>query len=455
MNRLLEALARLILIGIVAGVLAVGYLVYRLVESAVQAIDSAIGPAFYLIAAGVLLLAFAVVVIGGALYVVGVMRKRLRQTHARDGLFPVEHNWNPNEPGAQTFAVMAQAGRRATSALAGRVIDAHYRAAVDALPEQMAAIAPPAPDPLTVDSLAAVNLRTDPHWLLIGATGSGKTVASYAILAEIARRWSVEFAICELGGVNWPDATATTTPEIARAILAVQAEMMRRQALLAAAEADHIEDLPDAPPYLVLLVEEIDATLDDLRIVGSRDQRAAAVVALRAIARMGRKAGVCLFAVSTSGTTDVFDPHVRKNMSSVLLFRSEHTVSETWRLPGVRLTDLEPGMAYSLRHGAMVRFPYAGRPRLPLARLRTAEPPQIEQPILVQNWPGTAPVLPVLAGSAGSGPVLAANEEPTPELADLMRQWYAAGASKNEICRRVWPAKNGYTWAILNRILEP
>ncbi len=461
MNRLLEALARLILIGIVAGVLAAGYLVYRLVESAVQAIDSAIGPTFYLIGAGILLLAFAVLTIGGALYAVGVMRKRLRQTHARDGLFPVEHGWNPNEAGAQTFAVMAQAGRRATSAMAGRVIDAHYRAAVDAMPEQMAALAPPA---LTVDSLAAVNLRTDPHWLLIGATGSGKTVASYAILAEITRRAPAEFVICELGGVNWPNATATTTPEIVRTILAVQAEMMRRQALLAANDADHIEDLPDPQPYLMLVVEEIDATLDDLRITGGREQRAAAVVALRAIARMGRKAGVCLFAVSTSGTTDVFDPHVRKNMSNVLLFRSEHTVSETWRLPGVRLTDLEPGAAYSLRHGAMIRFPYARRPRLLLASLamlalETAEPVQQDAPILVQNWPKTAPVQPVLAGSAGSGPVLAANEEPSPELADLMRQWYAAGVSQNEILRRVWgtatwDGKNTQTRAALIRTLN-
>lgn len=51
-------------------------------------------------------------------------------------------------------------------------------------------------------------------------------------------------------------------------------------------------------------------------------------------------------------------------------------------------------------------------------------------------------------------PLLSANEEPPPELADLMRQWYAAGVSKNEICRRVWPAKNGVTWAILDRILN-
>ncbi len=450
----LEAAAWLAFLAIVGAVLGLGYLVWRLVESTVAAVPAVA----FQIAGAAGLFAFVLVTVGGAIALVQWMARRSRQIGARNGLYPrIDHGRGRyadlNEPGAQSLAAMAQV-RRPTAALAGRVIDAHYRSSIDVLPEQLAAIAPP---PLDVDSLAAVSLRTDPHWLLIGATGSGKTVASYAILAGLASRAPVEFVICELGGVNWSNATATTTPEIVRTILAVQAEMMRRQALLAADDADHIEDLPDPPPYLMLVVEEIDATLDDLRISGGREQRAAAVVALRAIARMGRKAGVCLFAVSTSGTTDVFDAHVRKNMSNILLFRSEHTVSETWRLPGVRLTDLEPGAAYSLRHGAMIRFPYARRPRLPLAELRTAEPPKIEPPILVQNWPGTAPVLAGSAGSApvlaGSSPVLAANEEPPPELAEIMRQWAADGVSKNEICRRVWPAKNGYTWDILNRIL--
>jgi hypothetical protein len=363
---------------------------------------------------------------------------------------------NPNEAGAQSLAVMAAAGKRPTAALASRVIDAQYAArdrpalGNGGYTEQATAL--PTPAPITArDVVASVNLRTSPHWLLIGATGSGKTVASYGILAELARRWPVEFVICELGGVNWPDATATTTPEIARAILAVQAEMMRRQALLAAAEADHIEDLPDAPPYLVLLVEEIDATLDDLRIVGSRDQRAAAVVALRAIARMGRKAGVCLFAVSTSGTTDVFDPHVRKNMSSVLLFRSEHTVSETWRLPGVRLTDLEPGMAYSLRHGAMIRFPYARRPRLPLASLPIDALPASESTGIPVQWPVYRP-----EPALGSGiPVFSTDDRSaytTEQIAHIRARRAALGSIK-AVERELYGQEGGYWFYRLKEVI--
>lgn len=448
----LEAAAWLVFLAIAGAVLGLGYLVYRLVENTVQTVERTWGAGFYLVGGGAALFAFCLVVIGGAIALVQWMARRSRQIGARDGLYPkIDHGRGRyadlNEPGAQSLAVLA-AGRRPTAALAGRVIDAQWRngSAPDA-----PALPAPEPAALTVQQVVDVDLRTDPHWLLIGATGSGKTVASYAILAELSRRAPCEFVICELGGVNWPQATATTTPEIVAAILSVQAEMERRQGLLRTYGVDHVQDLAGAPPYLFLLVEEIDATLDDLRIVGSRDQRAAAVVALRAIARMGRKSGVCLFAVSTSGTTDVFDPHVRKNMSSVLLFRSEHTVSETWRLPSVRLTDLEPGMAYSLRHGAMIRFPYARRPRLPLASLPIDALPAPESTGIPVQWPVYHP-----EPALGSGiPVFSTDDRSaytTEQIAHIRARRAALGSIK-AVERELYGQEGGYWFYRLKEVI--
>ena len=113
-----------------------------------------------------------------------------------------------------------------------------------------------------------------------------------------------------------------------------------------------MQDLTPPLPYVVLVAEETESVLDDLRLT-DRATRDATIIALRSIARLGRKAGIILVAVTQSGTTDVFDSHVRKNIGNVLLFRSEHTVSEMWRLAGVRLSDLKPGWAYSVRHGGM------------------------------------------------------------------------------------------------------
>jgi hypothetical protein len=447
MNKALEGAAMMIFLAIVGVVLAAAWLVYRLVERTIQTVDRTWGATFYQIGAGGVMLAFLLLVIGGAVVLVSWLARRSRQIGARDGLYPrMDHGRGRyadlNEPGAQSLAVLA-AGRRPTAALAGRVIDAQYRTAPDpaALPE-------PEAQPLTVQAVTAINPRTAPHWLLVGTTGSGKTSASYAILSELARRAACEFVITEPGGVNWgAQTTATTTPEIARAILGVQREMERRQGLLREYDVDHVQDLAEPLPYLVLVAEETDAVLDDLRLT-DRETRTAAIIALRAIARMGRKAGVCLMAVSQSGTTDVFDSHVRKNLSNVLLFRSEHTVSETWRA-GVKLSDLPPGAAYSVRHAAFVQFPHLARPQLP-------QPALSDGGILVDNWPTTVPVAAVAPVVGGSGPIverLQPGREPDAQLAAQLRSLHAAGWSKTSLCNAAWGYKDGAVWQILDRVL--
>lgn len=448
----LEAAAWLVLLVIVAGVLAAGYAVWRMVEATVAAIP----PVAFLAVGGVVLFAGALVIVGGAIYIVKTLAARSRRMYAKDGLFPVvDHGHgryvNVNEPGAQSLAVLA-AGRRPTAALAGRVIDAQWRngSAPDA-----PALPAPEPATLTVQQVVDVDPRTAPHWLLVGSTGSGKTIASYAILAELARRAPCQFVITEPAGVNWGRQTmATSTLEIARAIVGVQREMERRQVLLRRFDVDHVQDLADPLPYIVLVAEETETVLDDLRLT-DRDTRQACIIALRSIARLGRKAGVCLVAVTQAASADLFDMHVRRNMTNTLLFRSEHTVGETWRVSrDIRLGDLRPGMAYSVQHGSLVQFPRVPRPDLVAEPLELPEPVLASEPIMVVNWPQHGSSVPVLAGSASSGPVLEANAEPDAVLAAAMRSWHASGVSKNEIVRRIWPAKNGVTWSILDRVLS-
>lgn len=350
-----------------------------------------------------------------------------------------------NEPRAQTLAALAAAApRRPTAAMVGRVL---AEPTTPALPEPAALPEIAAPStPLTVAEVVDVDPRTRPHWLLIGGTGSGKTIAAYSILAELARRAACEFVIAEPGGVNWgSQATATTTPEIAGAIVQARDEMIRRQELLRLEDCEHVADLAEPLPYHVLVLEEAESVLDDLRLT-DRAARDEAVISLRGIARMGRKAGVCMVAITQAGTTDVFDAHVRKNIGNVLLFRSEHSVSETWRIPQ-RLTDLRPGQAWSVTHGSLVQF--EARPRPQLARPAGG--------IAVENWPTTgaaAPVAPVVDGSAPVVQRLEPAREPGPELAAQLRSLHAAGWSKTALCQAAWGYKDGTVWGILERVLS-
>ena len=451
MNRILTALSYMILLAIVGAVIGGGYLLYLAIGATIAAIPAVA----WLVAGGAVLFAFVFLTVGGAIAIVRRMARSSRYVRPTDGIFPLVDLgggifYNGNEPGAQSLAALAS-GRRPTAALAGRVIDAQYRNVNNSDVPQVAE----AQQVLSARDVVDVDPREHPHWLLVGSTGSGKTIASYAVLGELARRAACSFVITEPGGVNWgAQCAATNTADIARAILDVQDQMIQRQALLREHDVDHVQDLPEPLPYLVLVAEETESVLDDLRLT-DRPTRDATIIALRSIARMGRKCGVCLVAVTQSGTTDVFDSHVRRNLSNVLLFRSQHTTGETWRVSqSVKLAELPTGAAWSVRHSSVVSFPRMARPVLP--QVTTLQPLRTDGAIAVDNWPTTAPTTAVVSGCDGCGPVvqrLEPGREPDTQLAATMRAWYHAGVSKTAICQRVWQYKDGVTWSILDRVL--
>ena len=330
-----------VVFAVVAGLVGVVvWFAIELVNRAIAALDGLpwLFPAGAIVSFGV----FVFVVVGGAVAVVRWLNLRSRAVHHRDGLYPMQYHGpanylDMNAPNSQLMAVMhMNRGARAGAASVNAVLSQPE-------PVQL----PSVPAPLTPSDVVDVDPRTSPHWLLIGSTGSGKTVASFRILSELTRRNPCQVTICEPGGVNWAgQATATNTREIAQTIGDVHSELERRQSLLRAADVDHVQDLVPPLPYVVLVAEETESVLDDLRLT-DRATRDATIIALRSIARLGRKCGIVLVAVTQSGTTDVFDSHVRKNITNTLIFRSEHTVGETWRLGGVKLQDLAPGQAYS------------------------------------------------------------------------------------------------------------
>ena len=446
--RTLATASLFVVFAVVAG--AVGVVVWVLWEVGNRAIDAldAIGPGLFEAGALVTFAVFVFVVVGGAVAIVRWMTLRSRAVHPHEsGLYPAQYHGRGqyimlNDQHAQSLAVMHSAGR-ATSASVGRVLDWQ--------PAPVAELPAPVPA-LTPSEVVDVDPRVSPHWLLIGSSGSGKSNASYRILGDLVRRNPTQVVITEPGGVGWGSAaTATNTREIAQTIINVQSELERRQDLLRAADVAHVEDLPEPLPYLVLVCEETETVLDDLKMQ-DRELRTATVIALRSIARLGRKCGVCLVAITQAGSLDVFDGHIRKNITNTLIFRSEHTVGETWRLGGVRLQDLPPGAAYSVRHSAVVNFPLTVRPQLP----------QLVQPVVeaagipVDNWPGYTGGDPVEAVVDGSDPVvqrLEPGRQPDPTTAATMRRLYSEGWSKTRLCLATWGYKDGVVWQYLDAAL--
>lgn len=442
----MKALAQLVVFSIIGGI--VGLVVWLGWEVGTRAVDAldAIGPGLFIALELVLFGVFVFVVIGGAVAIVRWLNLRSRAVHpGQTGLYPVQYHGggyiNINHEHAQALAVMHAAGR-ATSASVNAVLSQ---------PAPVAAELPSVPAMLTPGDVTNVDPRTSPHWLLIGSSGSGKSNASYRILGDLVRRNPCQVIITEPGGVGWgAAATATNTRDIAQTIGDVAGELERRQALLRSADVDHVQDLPEPLPYLLLVCEETETVLDDLKMQ-DRELRTATVIALRSIARLGRKAGVCLVAITQAGSLDVFDGHIRKNITNTLIFRSEHTVGETWRLGGVRLQDLPPGAAFSVRHGAVVSFPMTARPVLQLV-----QPAGMTGGIPVADWPTTGRLDAVVPVVDGSDPVvqrLEAGRQPDPTTAATMRRLYSEGWSKTRLCLECWGYKDGAVWSYLERAL--
>ena len=438
---------------VVAGV--VGVIVWVLWEVGNRAIDAldAIGPGLFEAGALVTFGVFVFLVVGGAVAIVRWMNLRSRAVHPHEsGLYPAQYHGRgqyimPNDQHAQSLAVMHSAGR-ATSASVGRVLDWQ--------PAPVAELPAPVPA-LTPSEVVDVDPRTSPHWLLVGGTGSGKTVASYRILSELTRRNPCQVVIAEPGGVNWAgQATATNTQDIAQTIGDVHGELVRRQDLLRAADVAHVQDLVPPLPYVVLVAEETETVLDDLRLTdrATRDQT---IIALRSIARLGRKCGIVLVAITQSGTTDVFDSHVRRNLSNVLLFRSDHGMGEMWRLGGVRLQDLAPGTAYSVRHSAMVSFPMTARPVLPML----AAPSGKTAGIPVPDWPGYTGIpvesmaVPVESGSTSGIPVFNTDDRTAYTEAQIahIQALYGRLGSIKAVERNLYQQDGGYWFYRLQEVL--
>ena len=445
-----------LMFAVVAGVVGVVvWFAIELVNRATAALDRL--PWLFPAGAIVTFAAFVVVVVGGSIALVRFMALRSRMIHPNEStaLYPQMYHGparylDLNADKSQVVAALSS-GRRASAAVTQRVLDWQPEPApVAEIPAPVAALTP--------SDVSSVDLRENPHFLLIGGTGSGKTTASYKLLGDLVSRNPTQVVITEPGGVNWSSqATATNTREIARAIGDVHSELVRRQDLLRAADCDHVRDLPEPLPFVILVVEEAEATLDDLRLT-DRATRDATVIALRNLARMGRKCGISLVVCTQSGTADLLDTHMRRNFGTVLLFRSEHTIPEMWRLKGVKLSDLPPGAAYSVRHGAMVSFPMTARPVLPMLSAPSG--------IAVDDWPvpqntgipvrepvreavSTPPSGIPVFGTDDNGPFTEA------QAAHILRLYGSIGTIKG-VQRAIYPdlEPGGAKWYALREVIE-
>ena len=170
-----------------------------------------------------------------------------------------------------------------------------------------------------------IDLAAQPHILVAGATGSGKSMLLHAWLTTLLRRQTpdaAQVALIDLkqvelaprygGAPHLWDAPATTGAAATALLRRLVAEMEARYAGLQQRGLRDLgawrqADSASAPPLLVLVVDEV----ADLP---ATDESGAAAAALRALTRKARAAGIHLALATQRPSVDVLAGEIKANI---------------------------------------------------------------------------------------------------------------------------------------------
>ena len=319
-------------------------------------------------------------------------------------------------------------------------------------------------------TVAGVDFAQDPHLLLVGPTGRGKTTAARAVAYHLARQnvpQRLRFVAVTFKPQDWlafgqlsHSLALVTDPEEALQLLTWLTTLMQRRA----AEGRVL-------PRLVIFLDDLLNLLALVDVVGP----------LTELASLGRGAGIHLvIATQRLGKRGAGDAAVTGNIPVRLVFGTADAQDASFFTgrgkSGAECLGRYKGDALLITDGGTTRLAVSPVEDSDLARLpqdsaeirpwlgngqaatRTIEPRTVRDegglsaPRTTQNQP----VLTGSAGSSGSPPVqpfLDRAPHSTDEVAHI-QAIYAATRSKSETCRLVWGYKNGEVWGWMEEALS-
>lgn len=182
----------------------------------------------------------------------------------------------------------------------------------------------------------AYDLAKQPHALLAGETGSGKSSLLRSILTHLMLSRTSDQVQFILGDLKRSEfglfrhlphvrGVHVEIDDLAQALLEVKMEMERRGSLLDDAEVPHIKDLKQSLPYLVIAIDEVALLRAEKKIMAIIED----------ISSVGRSLGCLLLLSLQRPDIKVLDGRLRNNLTTRISGRqSDATNAKVAGVPG-------------------------------------------------------------------------------------------------------------------------
>lgn len=218
------------------------------------------------------------------------------------------------------------------------------------------------------------DVSTFPHMLIAGTTGSGKSVTQRTILLHTMQspNWRVllidpkQVELSQYGGHPNVLKIATEIEESFALIQQLEQEMMNRYVRMKEAGVNHFRSLPNVPPAILLMVDEVFALLEliagasktDPVIKEQNEMKAGMTLMVGKIARLGRAAGVHMVLATQRPDAKVLPGEVKANLDARIAQGRMDKTPSMMTLDSMAATKLPPikGRAMFRQGDAMIEF---------------------------------------------------------------------------------------------------
>jgi FtsK/SpoIIIE family. len=217
----------------------------------------------------------------------------------------------------------------------------------------------------------AYDAISEPHLLIAGESGSGKSTQLRSILTTLIQYYDEtrlhiycadlkmsEFHIFKR--CRQVKSVCTTPEQLERMLARIQSEMKRRSKLLHEKEVAHINDLPEPqrPPYILVCIDELVIVKDNKDVMN-------ALVQLVAI---GRALGIIVILSMQRPSHDILDTKIRTNLTVRMGFRTDSlTNARIIGTPGSEKISIEQRGRFLLKREDLIELQ---APFLPLERAK-------------------------------------------------------------------------------------